>query len=267
VSAATPPVHLVLAGGDRTAPSGGDVYHQRLRAELAELGRRVRGIEIPGAWPRPAPEEAARLARALDAVPDGAVALLDGLVACAVPEIVAPQVRRLRLIVLVHLPLATEGGLTAAAAAELDRRERETLHAVHAAVATSAWTAPEFAEHQGAPPPRLPPPPPACGVVSLPPPTPPDHQRRPTDPAELLKRPILGFHKFGGVKRGRLDSGGDKGRSAACVLRTVPAERRDARSRCHGPRDDPIVMHLGEPTRSLPPIPCLQTSHELVWAG
>ena len=56
-------------------------------------------------------------------VPDGAVVLVDGLVACGVPEVVVPAARRLALVVLVHLPLGDESG----APPELAAREREVL--------------------------------------------------------------------------------------------------------------------------------------------
>ncbi|MGH3812849.1 MAG: glycosyltransferase family 4 protein, partial [Pseudonocardiaceae bacterium] len=51
------------------------------------------------------------------------------------------QARRLRLIVLVHLPLGDEAGLAPAPVAELAALERETLHAAGAVVATSTWAA------------------------------------------------------------------------------------------------------------------------------
>ena len=54
------------------------------------------------------------------------------------PEIVEPQAARLRLAVLVHLPLADETGLAPDVAAELDARERRTLRAAAAVVVTSA---------------------------------------------------------------------------------------------------------------------------------
>ena len=38
-------------------------------------------------------------------IPDDAVVLLDGLVASTAPEVLVPQARRLRLVVLVHMPL------------------------------------------------------------------------------------------------------------------------------------------------------------------
>jgi glycosyltransferase involved in cell wall biosynthesis len=52
-------------------------------------------------------------------------------------------------VVLVHLPLADETGLAPALAADLDARERETLHAATAIVATSTWAARRLVEHHG----------------------------------------------------------------------------------------------------------------------
>ena len=57
--------------------------------------------------------------------------LLDGLIASAAPEVLVPQARRLRQVVLVHMPL----GPPASGA-----REREVLAAAAAVVTTSAWT-------------------------------------------------------------------------------------------------------------------------------
>jgi glycosyltransferase involved in cell wall biosynthesis len=146
-------LHLVLPGDvdDRAVPSGGNVYDRRLSQSLAAAGRPVREIAVPGGWPRPDSAAREELARSLAAVPDGSVVLLDGLVACGVPDVVVPQAGRLRLAVLVHLPLADETGLPAGLAAELDALERQTLHAVRMVVATSPWAARSLAEHHGLP--------------------------------------------------------------------------------------------------------------------
>jgi glycosyltransferase involved in cell wall biosynthesis len=80
-------------------------------------------------------------------LPDGAVVLMDGLVVCGVPEVVVPEARRLRLVVLVHMPLADEPGLMPALAKDLDARERATLHAATAVVATSPWAARRLVAH------------------------------------------------------------------------------------------------------------------------
>jgi len=131
---------VVLPGdvSDPSAPSGGNVYGLRVCRELAAThGWQVRRTDLDGAWPQPGPDARARLTGALAALPDGAPVLVDGLVGCGVPEIIEPAARRLRLAVLVHLPLADETGLEPALAAELAARERAALRAVHAVIVTS----------------------------------------------------------------------------------------------------------------------------------
>lgn len=147
----TPGVVLVVPGGvdDETTPSGGNLYDRRMRDGLAAAGFGVREIAVAGAWPKPAEAARAELARSLDALPNGGVVLLDGLVACGVPEVIVPRAARLRLAVLVHMPLADDVGLPGDVAAELDRRERKTLAAAAAVVATSKATARRLAERHG----------------------------------------------------------------------------------------------------------------------
>lgn len=145
---------MVLPGdaADPTAPSGGNVYGVRMCRELASAhGWRVHRHDLPGTWPRPDRAAADRLADTLAAAPDGAVVLLDGLVACGLPDVVVPAADRLRLAVLVHLPLADETGLEPALAADLDRREGRTLRAAHAVVVTSPSAARAPARHGVAP--------------------------------------------------------------------------------------------------------------------
>lgn len=142
---------VILPGGvdDPTAPSGGNTYDRRLCQGLAAVGRPVREVALAGYWPDPDSAATAELTRSLAVLPDGAVVLLDGLVACGVPEVVVPQSRRLRVVVLVHLPLRDETGLPAVLAAELDSREGETLRAASAVVATGARAARRLTEHHG----------------------------------------------------------------------------------------------------------------------
>jgi glycosyltransferase involved in cell wall biosynthesis len=134
---------------DVTVPSGGNTYDRRTCQALAAAGRPVDEVAVRGTWPRPDAAARARLAGALEDLPDDAAVLMDGLVACGVPEIVVPQARRLRLVVLVHLPLADEIGTAPDVAADLDARERATLHAARAVVATSEWTEDRLVDHHG----------------------------------------------------------------------------------------------------------------------
>jgi len=150
-------VHFVLPGGvdDPTAPSGGNAYDRRVSLDLPGFGWQVHKHAVPGDWPRPGAAARAELAQTLRDLPDDTVVLLDGLVACGVPEIVVPEAERLRLAVLVHLPLGDETGLDPAVATELDARERAVLRAVPAVVATSDWAVRRLVSHHGLAPDRV----------------------------------------------------------------------------------------------------------------
>ncbi|MFE0917448.1 MULTISPECIES: glycosyltransferase family 4 protein [Streptomyces] len=150
-------VHFVMPGGvdDPAAPSGGNAYDRRVSLDLPGFGWQVHKHAVAGAWPRPEAAARAELARTLREFPDGAVVLLDGLVACGVPEIVVPEAERLRLAVLVHLPLGDETGLEPSVAADLDARERTVLRAVDAVVATSDWAVRRLVSHHGLAPERV----------------------------------------------------------------------------------------------------------------
>nr|WP_211258771.1 glycosyltransferase family 4 protein [Spirillospora albida] len=141
---------MFIVPGDMSVPSGGNRYNRRVCDELAAKGRPLREVPVPGGWPRPDADARRRLARALDAVPDGGTVLLDGLIACGVPGIVVPAARRLKVAVLVHLPLADEPGQ-----ADLNAPERETLREVQAVVATSAWARGHLIAHHGLEPSRV----------------------------------------------------------------------------------------------------------------
>ncbi|MCK8432738.1 glycosyltransferase family 4 protein [Streptomyces sp. D2-8] len=150
-------VHFVLPGGvdDPTAPSGGNAYDRRVCLDLPGFGWQVTKHVVAGDWPRPGADARTELARSLAALPDGAVVLLDGLVACGVPEIVVPEAERLSMAVLVHLPLGDETGLDATVAAELDAKERTVLRAVPAVIGTSDWAVRRLVSHHGLPPERV----------------------------------------------------------------------------------------------------------------
>ncbi len=147
------PVHLLVPDDvdDPARCSGGNVYDRRLQRGLAALGHPVHEARVPGAWPQPDAAAGAALAAALAAVPDGAVALVDGLVGCGAPGIVVPAARRVDVVVLVHLPLGDETG----AAAELVAREGATLAAAAGVIATSPWTARRLTDLHGLAPDRI----------------------------------------------------------------------------------------------------------------
>jgi glycosyltransferase involved in cell wall biosynthesis len=149
-------LYVVLPGNvdDPATPSGGNRYDRAVCERLART-RDLHEIAVNGDWPRPAAPSRAALHTALSDVPDTSTVLLDGLVACGVPEIVEQHARRLRLVVLVHLPLGDETGLSPAAAATLTALERRVLHAAAAVVVTSDGTARRVRDLHDLPPARV----------------------------------------------------------------------------------------------------------------
>ncbi|TWG99822.1 Glycosyltransferase [Nocardioides sp. J9] len=110
-------LHLLVPDGiaDPRRPSGGNTYDRRLAAGLGAAGWQVAEHHV-GRVP---------LADALAGLPDGALVLVDGLVASTTPALVAES-GRLRTAVLLHMPGSGPC-------------EPEVLRAVHAVVVPSRW--------------------------------------------------------------------------------------------------------------------------------
>jgi glycosyltransferase involved in cell wall biosynthesis len=134
-------VHVVVPDGvdDPARPSGGNTYDRQLCTGLAALGWEVSEAAVPA-------EDrcgetvfaASALAGALSRVPRGGIVLLDGLVASDHPEVLRAEAGRLRLVVVVHLPLGLGG--PDGGSAELRAREAAALGCVDGVVTTSRWT-------------------------------------------------------------------------------------------------------------------------------
>jgi glycosyltransferase involved in cell wall biosynthesis len=134
---------VVVPGGidDPARPSGGNVYDRRVCDGLRRRGWDVHELPVPGPWPGPDAPALARLARALDPLPDDDLVLLDGLIASAARRVLLPEADRLRLVVLVHMPM---GDVAVDADAEGD-----VLRHARAVVTTSDWTRTLLVERYG----------------------------------------------------------------------------------------------------------------------
>ena len=128
-AAAVTEVHVIVPEDidDPARPSGGNTYDRRICEGLIALGWAVHEHAVNGP---------AALARTVGQIPDGAVVLLDGLIASPAPEALVPHAHRLRQVVLVHMPLG-------------DARERAVLAAAAAVVTTSEWTRRRLGEWYG----------------------------------------------------------------------------------------------------------------------
>jgi len=145
---------LALPGDPDTA-TGGYRYDRRLAGALAQRGWQVELLSLPAAFPRPAASDLAAAAAALAALPDGRLTLVDGLALGVMPGIAQRESRRLRLLALVHHPLALETGLAAGEARRLADSERRALAAAGRVITTSATTAGVLETAYGVDPARL----------------------------------------------------------------------------------------------------------------
>lgn len=135
-----PPLHLVVPGplDQRT---GGYLYDARIVEELGRSGRPVTVHEVDGRFPDVDATSLARLDETLAGISDGAVTVVDGLALGAAPGVAEAHAGRLRLVALVHHPLADETGLDEAARARFRDAEAEALRHVTGVVVTSPSTA------------------------------------------------------------------------------------------------------------------------------
>jgi glycosyltransferase involved in cell wall biosynthesis len=124
------PLYAVVPGGvdDLTRPSGGNVYDRRVLHGQQAQGRRVIELPVAGTWPTPGPDDLERLDASLATVPDGGVVLVDGLIASGAAGVVPGHAARLRIVVVVHMPIGP------------DRGEEQVLSSAAAVVTTSGWT-------------------------------------------------------------------------------------------------------------------------------
>jgi glycosyltransferase involved in cell wall biosynthesis len=127
--------------------TGGYGYDRRIVAGLATRGWTVAVRELHDSFPFPTPEAKAEARSVLASIADGEVVLLDGLAFGAMPDEGEREAGRLRLVALVHHPLAAEAGLSAADANELEASERRALATVRRVVVTSRGTAASLARY------------------------------------------------------------------------------------------------------------------------
>jgi glycosyltransferase involved in cell wall biosynthesis len=122
-------LHCVLPAGidDPARPSGGNVYDRRVLDGLARRGQQAEEHPVTGSWPVPDSDDLARLGALLAGLPDDCVVLVDGLVASGAAAVLTREAERLRLVVLLHMPIGP------------DRGEALVLGAATAVLTTSAW--------------------------------------------------------------------------------------------------------------------------------
>jgi glycosyltransferase involved in cell wall biosynthesis len=137
----------VVVPGDLETRTGGYGYDRRIIAGLRDRGWLVNVRQLADGFPCPASAARDDAARVLSEIPDAATVLVDGLALGALPEEVEREAARLRVVALVHHPLADETGIAPALAAALEISERRALAACRSVVVTSRATAARLAHY------------------------------------------------------------------------------------------------------------------------
>jgi glycosyltransferase involved in cell wall biosynthesis len=138
---------LGFATWDRDDPTGGNVYNRALVAELRALGVNVRLHRLAGPWPEGDASSHMKLARALRAEP---ACLVDGIVGCGSPEVVAAAVDSGHAVtVVVHLPISDEVGLEPMQRQRYAALEAKTVQAASGVLCSSRWSAAELFRRYG----------------------------------------------------------------------------------------------------------------------
>ncbi len=129
--------------------TGGYAYDRRLIDGLRALGFTVDLLALGEGFPSPDAKALAGAEARLSALPKDSLLLIDGLAFGVLDAWAEREAMRLRIVALVHHPLALETGLSERARARLWQSETRALTATRHVVVTSPMTARTLAEDYG----------------------------------------------------------------------------------------------------------------------
>src|SRR5919109_1641842 len=125
-----------LVPGPLDARTGGSIYDCRMAAALRTSEWQVTIVELDRSFPHPTPAALDQADHALASVEPGTVAVIDSLAFGTIPESIVRHAARLRIVALMHLPLAATFGLNRETAALFEAGERRALSAAALVVVT-----------------------------------------------------------------------------------------------------------------------------------
>jgi glycosyltransferase involved in cell wall biosynthesis len=131
----------VVVPGPLETRTGGYIYDRRIVSGLRALGWTVHVHELDGRFPLASAATLEGAAAVLGSIARGSVVVIDGLALGVMPDQVQQAASGLRLVGLVHHPLAAEAGLAAATRTALETSERRSLALMQHIIVTSPATA------------------------------------------------------------------------------------------------------------------------------
>jgi glycosyltransferase involved in cell wall biosynthesis len=134
------PTVVVVVPGRLDVRTGGSIYDRRIVEGLRQRGWCVEVLELDASFPYPTPAALAEAERAFAVVRTGTIVIVDGLALGAMPDLITREASRLRIVGLVHLPLAAAVGLDRDTAVCFETAERRALGAAALVVVTGQAT-------------------------------------------------------------------------------------------------------------------------------
>jgi glycosyltransferase involved in cell wall biosynthesis len=121
--------------------TGGYIFARQIVGDLRARGDHVSVVELAGDFPDADPAAHDAAAKALADLPDGSIAVIDGLGLLGFSDCLAAEAQRLKLIGFVHHALADETGLTVRKTAQYQAAEQRLLPLLRGIVCPSQNTA------------------------------------------------------------------------------------------------------------------------------
>jgi glycosyltransferase involved in cell wall biosynthesis len=138
---------VLVVPGDLDSRTGGYIYDRHIADGLRAAGWAVDVKTLDDSFPRPTTAAVSHAAAVFDDLAAGTITLVDSLALGAIPEIIERHGSRLRLVALVHLPLAADLGIEPERAARFADAERRALRAVSLVIVTGRATLSLIAHH------------------------------------------------------------------------------------------------------------------------
>lgn len=138
--------------GDLSLKTGGYGYDRKVIEGLRAAGWDVALLPLGEGFPAPSAARLQAAGNALSALPNGALVMIDGLAFGVLDSWARQHATRLRIVALVHHPLALETGLSETSQEALRVSERAALACARHVIVTSPMTARELATSYGADP-------------------------------------------------------------------------------------------------------------------
>jgi glycosyltransferase involved in cell wall biosynthesis len=120
--------------------TGGSIYDRKVVDGLRAQGYDVDVVELSGAYPFPSDAVRREAGEKFARIDDGTTTIVDGLAFGVLPEVAEREGRRLRLVALVHHPLADETGLRGSERDALMESEKSALEHAQVVIVTSNFT-------------------------------------------------------------------------------------------------------------------------------